>query len=101
MSNASLTELFSRLGPVTGPDRVSSGSPEELLLTAGSVPVSVIPAVLSLARRGASMLRAKHAVETAISDGEARLHLTTVESLDALTAELKAAGLTARPAPRP
>ena len=34
MSNTSLTERLSRLGPVTEPGRASSGPPEELHLTA-------------------------------------------------------------------
>lgn len=96
MPNTSLATLLSRLGPVTEIRCFDSGSPREILLTAKPGQVAVIPAVLALSRRGAPMFRAKRAVEAVISNGEARIHRPTVESPEALTADLGQAGLSVR-----
>lgn len=73
--------------------RVSSGSPEELILRPEREDVATISAVMALARRGLSMLKAKRAVEAMIANGRVIVELPTVESADALAAELKDAGV--------
>lgn len=72
---------------------MSSGSPEELILRPEREDVATISAVMALARRGLSMLKAKRAVEAMIANGRVIVELPTVESPDALAAELKDAGV--------
>ena len=93
MMRSKLKERFERLGPVRDVDRVSSGSPEALVLRPASDPVNVPAAALALTRRGVTMLKAKRALEAMLSEGEALLHVPQVESVRALGKELKAAGV--------
>ena len=75
-----------------------SGSPVDLVLRPadGLDKVKTITAMYALARRGPTLLRAKRAVEAMVETGETHLHVATVESLTALGAELRAAGVAAK-----
>ena len=103
--NSSLKARFERLGPVRDVARNPSGSAGAILLhrAEGRQELRVVDATLALARRGATMLRAKRAVEAALEGGTAVLSLTAVEDDAALSAELSGAGLRMRwvPSPRP
>lgn len=55
--------------------------------------MAVIPAVLALAKRGLSMLKAKRAMETMLANGKVIVELPTVENPDALAADLKGSGV--------
>ena len=96
--DSKLKELFGRLGPIRVIDRVSSGSPENIILKwkTDLRQVRTIPAILTLARRGMTMLRAKRAIEAMCDDGVAIVHVPTVEDLTVLTAELAEAGVAAK-----
>lgn len=102
---SSLKARFARLGPVRDVGRNLSGSAETVLLDRrdGGGEPRVIDATLALARRGATMLSAKRAVEAALAGGTAVLVLAVVEDRAALAAELRAAGFALRlvPPPRP
>ena len=95
MTHLSLKERFARRGHVRAIDRVPSGSPVDLALkVAGALAaVRTIDAALALVKRGATMTKAKRAIEAVVEHGEAVLHVPTVESLDVLAAELGKAGL--------
>jgi DNA-binding transcriptional regulator YiaG len=92
-----LRERLERLGPVRDIDRVSFGSAEDFLLSAGqgTAGIDVVSAAMSLARRGISLLKAKRAIEAVLEDERAYIHLPTVEDAAALAAELAAAGVRA------
>ena len=93
-----LKARLARLGPIRDIDRVSSGSPETLILRPadGLAKVKTIAAIEALARRGMTLLRAKRAVEAMVENGEAVAQASTVESRTALARELKAAGIEVR-----
>lgn len=93
MSNAPLAGPLSRLGPVSGVPRAISGSPRKLTLRPEGEDVAVIPAVLALAKRGLSLLKAKRALEAMIDEGEVIVELPTVESSGDLVADLKRSGV--------
>jgi putative transcriptional regulator len=57
--------------------------------------IKTIDATLALARRGMTMLRAKRAIEAMLDDGEVAVEVPTVEDLDALTRDLRNAGIEA------
>jgi putative transcriptional regulator len=92
-----LKERLGRLGRVRGVDRVASGSPVDLVLRPGPdrARIKTIDATLALARRGMTMLRAKRAIEAMLDDGEVAVEVPTVEDLDALTRDLRNAGIEA------
>ena len=98
MTRSSLRERLERLGPVRDIDRVPSGSAEDLALSAEvhDDRVDVIAASMSLARRGVSLLKAKRAIEATLGDGQAYIHLPTVDDAATLIAELRAAGVAAQ-----
>lgn len=73
--------------------RVTSGSPEQIVLKLGRRSPDVIAATLALVSRGTTMLKAKRAVERALQDGIAVLDLPMVESQKALAGDLKTAGI--------
>lgn len=74
---------------------MSSGSSEELILKPEKEDVAVITAVMALAKRGLSMLKAKRAIEALVADGKVIVELPMVESLDAMAADLRHAGVVA------
>ena len=97
----SLKERFARQDAVTAIDRVPCGSPVAVRLTAAG-DVRPVSAALALAKRHVPMLRAKRTIEAMLEKGRAFIEVPTVESVDALIAELKASGVTAQarhPAP--
>ena len=93
-----LKARLARLGPIGDIDRVSSGSPADLVLRPadGLAKVKTISAIEALVRRGPTLLRAKRAVEAMVETGETVLHVPTVEDLGALARELRAAGIEAK-----
>ena len=97
MTNSSLKERFAQRGHVRAIDRVSSGSPVDLVLrVAGELAaVRTIDATLALVKRGATMLEAKRAIEAVVEHGEAALHVPTVEDAGALARDLRLAGIAA------
>lgn len=96
MPKSSFAERLAPLGRVKDIPRVSSGSAEELVLRPEREDVAVISVVMALAKRGLSMLKAKRAVEVMIAAGHVIVELPTVESSDAVAADLKAAGVGVR-----
>ena len=97
MTHSKLKEEFARRARVRVIDRVPSGSPVDLVLRVATElsAVRVIDATRALAKRGATMLKAKRALEAMIESGEAALHLATVEDAAALARDLQAAGVRA------
>ncbi len=93
-----LKERFARLGPIRDIDRVSSGSPETLVLRPadGLAKVKTITATQALARRGMTLLKAKRAIEGMVEQGESIAHVPTVDNPAALARELRKAGVDAR-----
>jgi DNA-binding transcriptional regulator YiaG len=55
--------------------------------------VLTVTAVLALAKRGASLVRSKQAVEDALEHGRAIIELPTVEDRAALARDIEAAGM--------
>ena len=95
--DSSLRERFARLGPIRAIDRVSSGSPAVFVLRLshnGAVP-KTIEAALAIARRGATMLRAKRAMEEMLATGRSFVELPMLENASVLAAELARAGISA------
>ena len=92
-----MKERFARLAPVRDVDRVTSGSPAVLALSLPPrTPVPrTIDAMLALARRGMTMLRAKRAIEALVEHRAASVSLPKVEDLGALLSELARAGVEA------
>lgn len=76
---------------------MSSGLPADLILRPndGLANVRTIAAILALAQRGLSLIKAKRTIETLVEKGEASAHVPTVENSRALSRELKAAGVRA------
>ena len=68
--NLELRARFAQLGPIRGIDRVPSGSPAAFVLRRPERldGIRSIDAMLTLARRGISMLRAKRAIEELIAE---------------------------------
>ena len=94
---------FARLGPIRAVDRVSSGSPALFVLRLSQTQVTpeTIEAALALTRRGATMLRAKRAMEELLASGRTFVDLPIVEDRAALAGELARAGIAAAPVERP
>ena len=94
MTKSKLMERFGRLGPARGIDLVPYGSPEVVALSlAGDLSrTKVIEAVFALCRCGASMLRAKRALEAATEGKTAALEVPRVDDLHRLAAELRGYG---------
>jgi putative transcriptional regulator len=98
-----LKERLGRLGPVRGVvskarlrhDRVASGSPVDLVLRPGPdrARIRTIDAIMALARRGMTMLRAKRVIEALLDDGEVAIEVPTVENVSVLASELRKAGI--------
>ena len=98
MTHSKLKARLERLAPVRDIDRVSSGSPADLVIRPadGLAKVRTIDATMALAKRHMTMLKAKRAVEAMVETGEAIVHVPTVESAAALARDLRAAGVAAR-----
>lgn len=101
--DSKLRERFERAGPVRAVDRVASGSPAVfvLRLPRGRMTPKTIDGAVALARRGMTLLAAKRAMESLLASGSVFVSLPTVESQDALAAELAASGISAAPAGPP
>ncbi len=86
---------FERLERVPGRGRVDSGSPVGVLLTWAATirDIQTIPAILALHHRHMNLARAKRTIEALVEDGRAFALVPKVESVDALTQELAAAGV--------
>ena len=87
MRSSSFVERLARQGRVQAISRVSSGSPEEIVLKPKRSSPDVIAATLAIVARGATMLRAKRTVEKALSEGDAVIDLPVVE--DHLIAQIQ------------
>ncbi len=100
-----LNERFARLGPIQAVRQNPSGSRAVVVLRPDrpAEEILTIDATLALARRGASMLRAKRALEAVLERGFAVLDLPLVEDTKALRDELEQAGIASKlvAAPRP
>jgi putative transcriptional regulator len=94
---SSLKARLERLGPVRGVDRVKSGSPAVIVIRPrpGNSPgrVKSVDAALALARRGLSLVKAKHVIEEVLEKGEAIVELPTVENVRHIASDLAMAGL--------
>ena len=95
MAKSSLKERLARQGRVQAIPRVTNGNPEVIVLRPGCNSPNVITATLALVKRGATMLKAKRAVEMALASGRAAIDLPMVEDRKVLSDELGAAGITA------
>ena len=95
--DSKLRERFARLGPIRAVDRVSGGSHAVFMLRRpkGRGAPKTVDCTLLLARRGATLLRAKRAVEQMIASGRASISLPSVEDPATLIAELAKAGVAA------
>lgn len=93
MTTSSFAGRLAQQGRVQAIPRVTSGSPEEIVLKPGRSSPDVIAAVMALVRRGATMLKAKRAVEKALEEGDAVIGLPIVEDQRALTDDLETAGM--------
>lgn len=93
MKKSSFVARLAQQGRVQAISRVNSGSAEEIVLQPGRSAPDVVKATLALAKRGATTLKAKRAVEKALEDGDAVIDLPTVEDCAILAADLQAAGL--------
>lgn len=93
-----LKARLERLAPVQGVSREKSGSRVVLILRpAGDLAdVRTIDATHALARYGASLLKAKRAVEAMVHDGSVAIELPCVPDRAQLADELERAGLDAR-----
>jgi putative transcriptional regulator len=100
--HSSLQADFARLGPIRAVDRVSSGSRGVfvLRLRTNRSP-DTVDGALALARRGATLLRAKRAMEEMLETGRSFVDLPTVEDATALIRDLARAGIAAAPAQPP
>jgi DNA-binding XRE family transcriptional regulator len=93
MTELSLKERFARLGRTQVIDLVPSGSPEVLAIERGEwSKIKSISAILTLRRRGLTLLKAKRSIETAMEQGRVVVGVPVVESIDVLADELSAAG---------
>ena len=95
--SSTLKERFARLGRVRGVDRVTSGSPAVLVLERMHDEPRPIDAVMALARRGASLLKAKRIIEEVIDTRrQVGIALPMVEDRLALIKELNDARIMAQ-----
>ncbi len=94
MTISSFAERLAQQGRVQAISRVTSGSPEEVVLKVGRSSPDVIAATLALVKRGTTMLKAKRAVEKALKADGAVIELPMVEDQKTLSNDLEAAGVT-------
>jgi hypothetical protein len=95
MTELSLRERFARRVPTRAIDLVSSGSPEVVSIERGDwAGLKTISAIFALRRRGVPMLDAKRSIEAAMEQGRVVVDVPTVESVEILGEELRAAGFT-------
>ena len=94
MTKSSLKERLEQLGRIQGVDPVPSGSPAivSLRLLGKLAETKSVEAVIALRRRGAPTLVAKRAVEAAMERKANALNVPTVESLAALSEDLRRFG---------
>jgi hypothetical protein len=94
MTKSSLKEGLEQLGRIQGVDPVPSGSPAivSLRLLGKLAETKSVEAVIALRRRGAPTLVAKRAVEAAMERKANALNVPTVESLAALSEDLRRFG---------
>jgi putative transcriptional regulator len=97
MTKLSLRERFARPGRSRGVDLVPSGSPAilSLKIKGALADVRTIDAMVALRRRGASLLKAKRAVEAAVERRANVIVAPTVEDIGALGRELERCGFAA------
>lgn len=90
-----LKARIARLGQTPDIARVSSGSSVDLVIRPAGAPAKIqtISAIEALVRRGATVIKAKRAVEAMMAAGEAVVHVPTVEDAAELAADLRAAGI--------
>lgn len=88
MAKSSLMERLAGHGRVQVIALVSSGNPEVVVLQPGCKSPDAVIATLALVKRGATMLKAKRAVEIALADGRAVIALPLVEDRKVLSDEL-------------
>lgn len=93
MPKSSFAERLARQGRIRAVPRVTSGSREEIVLRPDRKAPDVITATLAMVARGTTMLKAKRAVERALSDGAAVIMLSHVEDAKVLSDELRSAGI--------
>ncbi len=93
MTKSSFAERLARQGRVRAIPRLNSGSPQEIVLKPDRTVPDVIAATLAMAKRGATMLKAKRAVERALKEGTAVIVLPMVKDQKALAADLETAGI--------
>lgn len=93
--NPELKDRLAKVGPIQVIDRVSSGSPEDLVLRPadGIAKVKVIVAVEALVRPGMTMRAAKTAIDGMVEAGEAVAHVPTVENAATLARDLRKHGI--------
>ena len=101
--DSSLRERFARLGPIRAVARVPSGSPATfvLRLPQGRTVPKTVDGALALTRRGATLLRAKRAMEELLATGRVFIDLPVVEDAAALASDLATAGIAAAPVDPP
>lgn len=100
MTRSSLRERVGKAGSVRASSRVKSGTAVALKLLPDRDrigPVATIPAIAALVNRLLPLLRAKRAIEAMLDDGFVFVDVPKVEDVQALTRELRAAGVVARP----
>ena len=90
-----LKARLERLGPIPGITRVTSGSPADVTVRPadGLYKVQTITAIRALAYRGLPLAVAKRAIEQMVEHGEASVHVPTIESWHAFSADLLAVGV--------
>lgn len=93
MATSSFVGRLARQGRVQAITRVTSGSPEEIVLKLGRHSPDVIAVTLAMVRRGTTMLKAKRTVEKVLQEGNAVIDLPTVEDQKALADDLESAGM--------
>ena len=94
MMTSELRAKFARLGPTVVIDRFLSGSPATVAITMGPElsKTNVIHGVFALYKRGATMLKAKRALEAALAGEQAVLDVPVVEDMHALAQDMRANG---------
>lgn len=92
---SSLRDRLERLGPVQDVCQALSGSPVDLKIRASSSNINIPSAVVSLARGGVPMIRAKRAMNVVVERRETVLHVPKVEDVAALSSELAKCGVAA------
>ena len=87
MTELSLKAEFARQAPTRTIDLVPSGSHEVVAIERGeSSKIKSISAILTLHRRGLTLLKAKRSIETAMEQGRVVVGVPVVESVGVLAA---------------